>query len=51
MAGIDSFTKLMLHMDGTNSSTTFTDSEIAPTPTRDTTISGRIVVSGRVVIQ
>ncbi len=28
--GIDSFTKLMLHMDGTNASTTFTDSETTP---------------------
>lgn len=28
--GIDSFTKLMLHCDGTNTSTTFTDSELTP---------------------
>jgi hypothetical protein len=31
--GIDSFTKLMLHMDGADGSTTFTDSELAPTKT------------------
>ncbi len=30
MSGIDQFTKLMLHMDGTNGSTTFTDSEFTP---------------------
>ncbi len=28
--GIDSFTKLMLHMDGTNGGTTFTDSSLTP---------------------
>lgn len=28
--GIDAYTKLLLHMDGTNGSTTFTDSEITP---------------------
>lgn len=33
--GIDSYTKLMLHMNGADSSTIFTDSEITPkTPTR-----------------
>lgn len=32
-SGIDSYTKLMLHMDGTNGGTTFNDSEIAPTKT------------------
>ncbi len=30
MAGIDEYTKLMLHMDGADGSTTFTDSEITP---------------------
>lgn len=30
MAGIDSYTKLMLHMDGVDGSTTFTDSELTP---------------------
>lgn len=30
MAGIDSFTKLMLHMEGPNLSTTFTDSSLNP---------------------
>jgi len=30
IGGIDSYTKLMLHCDGTNASTTFTDSEITP---------------------
>lgn len=30
MAGIDSFTTLMLHMDGSNGSTTFTDSALTP---------------------
>lgn len=30
MPGIDSYTKLMLHMDGADGSTTFTDSEITP---------------------
>jgi len=33
MAGIDTYTKLMLHCDGDDGSTTFTDSEIAPTKT------------------
>lgn len=28
--GIDSYTKLMLHMDGTDASTTFTDSSLSP---------------------
>lgn len=30
MAGIDAYTKLMLHMDGTDGSTTFTDSALNP---------------------
>jgi hypothetical protein len=30
IGGIDAFTKLMLHMNGTNGSTTFTDSELTP---------------------
>lgn len=30
MAGIDAFTKLMLHCDGTDASTTFTDSSLSP---------------------
>ena len=30
MAGIDSYTKLMLHMDGSDGSTTFTDSSLSP---------------------
>lgn len=30
MAGIDSYTKLMLHMDGSDASTTFTDSSLTP---------------------
>jgi hypothetical protein len=30
MAGIDSYTKLMLHCDGSDASTTFTDSELTP---------------------
>ncbi|MCR4341226.1 MAG: LamG domain-containing protein [Gemmatimonadaceae bacterium] len=30
MAGIDTYTKLMLHCDGADASTTFTDSEITP---------------------
>lgn len=30
MGGIDSYTKLMLHMNGTNGSTTFTDDELTP---------------------
>ncbi|MFA5049122.1 MAG: LamG-like jellyroll fold domain-containing protein [Patescibacteria group bacterium] len=30
MAGIDSYTKLMLHMDGADGSTTFTDSSLFP---------------------
>lgn len=30
MPGIDSFTKVMLHMNGTNGSTTFTDSSLSP---------------------
>jgi hypothetical protein len=30
MSGIDSYTKLMLHMDGTDASTTFVDSSAAP---------------------
>jgi hypothetical protein len=30
MAGIDSYTKLMLHMNGTDGSTTFTDSSLSP---------------------
>lgn len=34
MPGIDSYTKLMLHMDGADGSTTFTDSSLSPkTPT------------------
>ena len=30
MAGIDSNTKLCMHMNGTNGSTTFTDSSLSP---------------------
>ena len=30
IGGIDSYTKTMLHCDGTNGSTTFTDSESTP---------------------
>lgn len=30
MSGIDSYTKLMLHMDGADASTTFTDSSLSP---------------------
>lgn len=30
LGGIDTYTKLMLHMNGTNGSTTFTDSELTP---------------------
>lgn len=40
MSGIDSFTKLMLHGDGPDGSTTITDSEIAPAKT--ITIEGSV---------
>jgi len=43
--GIDQYTKLMLHMDGSNGGTTFTDSEITPktiTPTSTTTSTAQV---------
>lgn len=43
MAGIDTFTKLMLHMDGANLGTVFTDDE--PAPTKSVTASGGAITS------
>lgn len=40
--GIDLYTKLMLHMNGTNGSTTFTDSELTP---KTITVSGGTQIS------
>ena len=38
MAGLDSYVKLLLHFDGTDGSTTITDSEL--TPTKSVSVSG-----------
>lgn len=43
MPGRDQYTKLLLHCDGTNGSTTFTDSEIAPT--KSVTTGGACTIS------
>lgn len=45
MAGIDSFTVLMLHMNGTNGSTTFTDSAFAGSAPHTVTPSGNAQIS------
>lgn len=42
IGGIDSFTVLMLHMDGSNGSTTFTDSDITP---KTITRNGSAIIS------
>lgn len=42
IGGIDSYTKLMLHMNGTNGSTTFTDSELTP---KSVTAAGNAQIS------
>ena len=44
--GIDQYTKLMLHFNGPNGSTTFTDSELTPkTITPDSTYAGAHISS------
>lgn len=42
MAGIDAYTKLMLHMDGANGSTVFTDSSLTP---KTVTVNGNAQIA------